>query len=313
MSGELVTVFGGSGFIGRILVQHLAKAGYRVRVAVRRPNSGLDVKPLGDLGQVHLTQANVRNKPSVEAAIKGSDYVVNLVGVLHESGNQTFGKIHDEGAGLVAEVAAAENIKALVHMSAIGADAESTAKYARSKAAGEAAVLKNYPNATIIRPSVVFGADDSFFNKFASMAKTFRMLPVICGETKFQPIFVGDVASAIVAILGNEDAAGQTYELGGPKQYSFRELLELVNKTTEQNVPMITIPIQLAYFQAFFLGMMPNPMVTIDQLRLMESDNVVSEGAPGLSELGVTATPPEAEIPKYLVLYRPMGQFTPVS
>lgn len=313
MSGELVTVFGGSGFIGRTLVQRLAKAGYRVRVAVRRPNSALDVKTLGDLGQVHLAQANVRNKPSIEAAINGADHVVNLVGVLFESGKQSFGKIHDEGAGLVAEVAAAVNVKSLVHLSAIGADDESDSKYAKSKAAGEEAVLKNFPNASIIRPSVVFGADDNFFNKFAAMAKSFRMLPVICGDTKFQPVYVGDVADAIVSIISDEDHAGKIYELGGPKTYSFRELLEMVNKITEQNVPLITIPIQMAYFQAFFFGMLPNPMVTIDQMRLLEKDNVVSDDALKLSDLGVEATPPEAIIPNYLYLHRPMGQFRTVQ
>jgi len=313
MSGELVTVFGGSGFIGRTLVQRLAKAGYRVRVAVRRPNSALDVKTLGDLGQVHLAQANVRNKPSIEAAVNGADHVVNLVGVLFESGKQSFGKIHDEGAGLVAEVAAAANVKSLVHMSAIGADDESDSKYAKSKAAGEKAVLKNFPNASIIRPSVVFGADDNFFNKFAAMAKSFRILPVICGDTKFQPVYVGDVADAIVSIISDEDHAGKIYELGGPKAYSFRELLEMVNKITEQNVPLITIPIQMAYFQAFFFGMLPNPMVTIDQMRLLEKDNVVSDDALKLSDLGVEATPPEAIIPNYLYLHRPMGQFRTVQ
>ena len=313
MSGELVTVFGGSGFIGRILVQRLAKAGYRVRVAVRRPNSALDVKTLGDLGQVHLAQANVRNKPSIEAAVNGADHVVNLVGVLFESGKQSFGKIHDEGAGLVAEVAAAANVKSLVHMSAIGADDESDSKYAKSKAAGEKAVLKNFRNASIIRPSVVFGADDNFFNKFAAMAKSFRILPVICGDTKFQPVYVGDVGDAIVSIISDEDHAGKIYELGGPKAYSFRELLEMVNKVTEQNVPLITIPIQMAYFQAFFFGMLPNPMVTIDQMRLLEKDNVVSDDALKLSDLGVEATPPEAIIPNYLFLHRPMGQFRTVQ
>uniref|UniRef100_UPI003F69D6EE complex I NDUFA9 subunit family protein n=1 Tax=Pseudemcibacter sp. TaxID=2943293 RepID=UPI003F69D6EE len=268
---------------------------------------------LGDLGQVHLAQANVRNKPSIEAAINGADHVVNLVGVLFESGKQSFGKIHDEGAGLVAEVAAAANVKSLVHMSAIGADDESDSKYAKSKAAGEKAVLKNFPNASIIRPSVVFGADDNFFNKFAAMAKSFRMLPVICGDTKFQTVYVGDVADAIVSIISDEDHAGKIYELGGPKAYSFRELLEMVNKVTEQNVPLITIPIQMAYFQAFFFGMLPNPMVTIDQMRLLEKDNVVSDDALKLSDLGVEATPPEAIIPNYLFLHRPMGQFRTVQ
>ncbi|MCC3860348.1 complex I NDUFA9 subunit family protein [Pseudemcibacter aquimaris] len=313
MSGELVTIFGGSGFIGRVLVQHLAKAGYRVRVAVRRPNSALDVKTFGDLGQVHLSQANVRNKASVEAAIKGADHVINLVGLLSESGAQTFNKIHEKGAGIIAEVAAAENVQSLIHMSAIGADAESESKYGRSKAAGEKLVKENFPNATIIRPSVVFGADDNFFNKFAAMAKLFRILPVICGETKFQPVYVADVADAIIAALGNEDAAGKTYEIGGPKEYTFRELLELVNEVTDQNVPLITIPLKMAYFQAFFLGMLPNPMVTIDQLRLMENDNVPADGALTISDLGVEPIPAEAVIPNYLVHHRPMGQFKTVS
>lgn len=309
MSGELVTIFGGSGFVGKTLVEHLAKAGYRVRVAVRRPNSALEVKPLGDLGQVHISQANIRNEASVVAAIKGADYVINLVGLLHESGAQTFNKIHAEGAQTIAKVAAAEGVIKLVHMSAIGADEEAASKYARSKAAGEDAVLKHFPNATIIRPSVIFGADDKFFNKFALMAKSFRMLPVICGETKFQPIFVGDVAQAIVSILANDDAKAKTYELGGPKAYSFRELMELVNRFTEQNVPLISIPIKFAYFEAFFLGMMPNPQVTMDQIRLMEDDKVVADGALGLSELGVNATPVEAVVPNYLVHCRPHGQF----
>ena len=198
---------GGSGFIGKTLVQHLAKAGYRVRVAVRRPNSALHVKPLGDLGQVHITQANIRNKLSVEAAIRDSDYVINLVGVSYESGSQSFDKIHNIGAGMVAEVAAMAGVKGLVHLSAIGADAEAASNYARSKAAGEAAVLKHFPDATIMRPGVVFGPDDGFFNKFAAFAKMFQILPVICGESKMQPVYVGDVASAITKVIGNSDAA----------------------------------------------------------------------------------------------------------
>lgn len=307
MSGELVTIFGGSGFIGKTLVQHLASAGYRIRVAVRHPNNALFVKPLGELGQIQISQANVRNRHSIEAAIMDSDYVINLVGVLHESGSQTFDKIHHKGAALIAEVAAIAGIKGLIHLSAIGADAASSSKYARSKAAGEAAVLEHFPKATIIRPSVVFGADDQFFNKFAGLAKMFQMLPVICGNSKMQPIFVGDLARAIEAVLGNSDAAGKVYEIGGPTVYTMRELMELVNSVTEQNVPLIPVPIQLAYFQAFFLGMLPNPMVTMDQLRLLEQDNVASGN--DLAALGVTATPAEAIIPNYLVHYKPSGQF----
>ena len=309
MSGELVTIFGGSGFVGKTLVQHLAKAGYRIRVAVRRPNNALDVKPLGDLGQVQIAQANVRNKASVEAAVKGADYVVNLVGVLFESGSQSFNKIHEIGAELVSEAAAAAGVKKLVHFSAIGADAESSSYYAKSKAAGEAAVLKNFPNAIIVRPSIIFGADDSFFNKFAKMAKSFRMLPVICGDTKFQPIYVGDVAESIVKIIESDEIEGGIFEIGGPKVYSFRELLELVKKVTEQDVPLIPVPTQIAYFQAFFLGMLPNPMVTVDQVRLLENDNVVSDDAVGINSLGINPTPPEAVIPNYLIHYRPSGQF----
>lgn len=309
MSGELVTIFGGSGFVGKTLVQHLAKAGYRIRIAVRRPNNALDVKPLGDLGQVQIAQANVRNKASVEAAVRGADYVVNLVGVLFESGSQSFDKLHATGAGMIAEASAEAGVKKLVHLSAIGADAESSSKYAKSKAAGEAAILQNFPTAVIVRPSIIFGADDSFFNKFAKMAKSFGVLPVICGETKFQPVYVGDVAEAITKIIGNDDVEGGVFEIGGPKVYSFRELLELVKKVTEQDAFLIPVPTQIAYFQAFFLGMLPNPMVTIDQIRLLEHDNVVSQGAKGIDSLGITPTPPEAIIPNYLMHYRPNGQF----
>ena len=313
MNGELVTIFGGSGFIGKTLVQHLAKAGYRIRVAVRRPNNALFVKPLGDLGQVHIAQANIRNKASVAAAIKDSDYVVNLVGILHESGAQSFQKVHVEGAALIAEVCSYAGVKKLVHLSAIGANAESSSKYACSKANGEVEVLKHFPNATIIRPSVVFGPDDTFFNKFAGIAKMFRVLPVICGDTKFQPVYVGDVAKAIENIILGDDTAGNIYELGGPRIYSFRELMEMVNKVTHQNVALIPVPLQIAYFNAFFLGMLPNPMVTMDQLRLMEHDNVVGENMVDLAKLGINPTPVEAILPNYLVHYRPSGQFKTAS
>ena len=313
MNGELVTIFGGSGFIGKTLVQHLAKAGYRIRVAVRHPNNALFVKPLGDLGQVHIAQANIRNKASVAAAIKDSDYVVNLVGILHESGAQSFQKVHVEGAALIAEVCSYAGVKKLIHLSAIGANAESSSKYACSKANGEVEVLKHFPNATIIRPSVVFGPDDTFFNKFAGIAKMFRVLPVICGDTKFQPVYVGDVAKAIENIILGDDTAGNIYELGGPRIYSFRELMEMVNKVTHQNVTLIPVPLQIAYFNAFFLGMLPNPMVTMDQLRLMEHDKVVGENMADLAKLGINPTPVEAILPNYLVHYRPSGQFKTAS
>lgn len=313
MSGELVTIFGGSGFVGKTLVQHLAKAGYRIRVAVRHPNNALFVKPLGDLGQIHIAQANVRNRASVEAAVKDADIVINLVSVLHESGTQTFEKLHVEAAGTLAEISKAAGIEKFIQISAIGADEESASKYARTKARGEKRVKEHFPEATIIRPSVIFGPDDGFFNKFAGMAKSLRMLPVICGETQMQPVYVGDVAEAIHAVIESDDAQGQTYELGGPKVYTFKELLEYVNEITEQDVPLIPVPIQMAYFQAFFLGMLPNPMVTMDQLRIMENDNVASNEYSGLNELDVQATPVEAIVPNYLVHYRPTGQFKATS
>ena len=308
MSGELVTVFGGSGFVGKAVVQHLAKAGYRVRVAVRHPNNALHVKPLGDLGQVQISQANLRNRNSIEAAILGADYVINLVGILYESGAQTFDKVHHKGAALIAEISADAGVKKFIHLSAIGADLKSASKYARSKAAGEVSILKAYPEATIVRPSVVFGPDDLFFNKFAGLAKMFRVMPVICGETKMQPVYVGDIAAAIETIIGRDDTQGKTYELGGPKVFTFRALLEMVNSVTELNATMISIPIQLAYFQAFFFGMLPNPMVTVDQLRLLEHDNIVV-GGKNFSDLGIVPTPTEAIVPNYLMHYKPSGQF----
>jgi len=290
------------------VVQHLAKAGYRVRVAVRHPNNALHVKPLGDLGQVQISQANLRNRNSIEAAILGADYVINLVGILYESGAQTFDKVHHKGAALIAEISADAGVKKFIHLSAIGADLESASKYARSKAAGEVSILKAYPEATIVRPSVVFGPDDLFFNKFAGLAKMFRVMPVICGETKMQPVYVGDIAAAIETIIGRDDTQGKTYELGGPKVFTFRALLEMVNSVTELNATMISIPIQLAYFQAFFFGMLPNPMVTVDQLRLLEHDNIVV-GGKNFSDLGIVPTPTEAIVPNYLMHYKPSGQF----
>ncbi len=309
MNGQLVTVFGGSGFIGRILVQHLAHAGYRIRVATRRPNNALYVKPLGDLGQIQIVQANLKNEASIKAAIYGADIVINLVGILYESGTQTFDKIHVQGAALIAKAATKAGVTKLIHLSALGADEQSASNYAKSKAQGEAAVIENFAKATIIRPSVVFGPDDKFFNKFAAIAKMFRMLSVICGDSKFQPIYVGDVAKAIESILTTDDAVGKIYQLGGPTVYSFRELMQMVKDVTQQNVPLINVPLPIANFKAFFLGMLPNPMVTLDQIRLMQNDNVVADGENSLKDLGVKPTPVEAVLANYLVHYRPSGQF----
>ncbi|WP_168190372.1 complex I NDUFA9 subunit family protein [Luteithermobacter gelatinilyticus] len=306
---RLVTIFGGSGFVGRTLVQHLAKAGYRVRVAVRHPNSALFLKPLGEVGQIQVCQANIRHEESVRAAVQGSYAVVNLVGILYESGRQKFNTVQALGAGLIAKNAAASGVRKLVHISAIGADAESPSAYAKSKAKGEEAVRHYFPSATIFRPSIIFGADDSFFNRFGALAKCLPFMPVICGDTKFQPVYVGDVADAILKVIDTPGFEGRTFELGGPRVYSFRELLKLILKETRNDIPMIEIPLPLARLQAFFLGLLPKPMLTLDQLRQLEKDNVVREGADGLRELGLTPTPVESVIPSYMIHYRPKGQF----
>ncbi|MAU41017.1 MAG: complex I NDUFA9 subunit family protein [Kordiimonas sp.] len=309
MTARLVTVFGGSGFLGRAVVQHLAKTGARVRVAVRRPNSALFLKPLGDLGQIQIVQANLRDENSVRAAVTGADDVVNLVGLLYQTGPQKFDKIHARGAGLIAQASKEAGVKNLVHVSAIGADTESESQYARSKAAGEAAVQSAFPTATILRPSIIFGPNDSFFNRFAAMASLSPALPLICGETKFQPVYVGDVAAAVTNALNSPKAAGQIYELGGANIYTFKEILELILQVTQRKAILVPVPTAMAKVNAFFLGMLPKPLLTMDQVTLLEQDNVVSVGAAGLNDLGVTETPAEAILPTYLHSYRKLGQF----
>ncbi|MBW7836806.1 MAG: complex I NDUFA9 subunit family protein [Sphingomonadales bacterium] len=309
MADRLVTVFGGSGFIGRHLVQRLAAKGYRVRVAVRRPNEAMYLKPLGAVGQIQLMQANVRDAASVQAAVNGAEAVVNLVGILHEAGTQKFDALQDEGAGLIAEAAAAAGVRRLIHLSALGADALSPARYARSKARGEARVKAAYPAAAIFRPSVVFGPDDGFYNRFAGLAKILWVLPLIGGDTKFQPVYVGDVADAILAALENPAAAGQTYELGGPTVYTLRQVYEYVFQEIGVSRPLIPLPFFAAKILAFFLQLLPTPPLTVDQVRLLKRDNVVA-GTNGLKALGITPTPAEAIAPTYLRRYRKLGQFS---
>jgi uncharacterized protein YbjT (DUF2867 family) len=310
ISQPLVTVFGGSGFIGRHLVRRLCAKGWRVRVAVRRPNEALFLKPMGDVGQVQLVQANIRDDGSVRAAVSGSDYVINLVGILFESGKQSFSAVQAEGPGRIGAAASAAGVKRVVQISAIGANAESESDYAKSKAAGEAALHAAFPSATILRPSIVFGPEDDFFNRFASLARMLPMLPLIGGgETRFQPVYVADVADAIMAVLADGTTAGKTFELGGPRVYSFRELMEIVLHETGRRRPLIAIPLGLAKLKAWFLQLLPNPMLTVDQVKLLAYDNVVSEGAAGLKALGITPTTVEAIVPSYLWRFRPKGQF----
>lgn len=308
MADRLVTVFGGSGFIGRHLVQRLAAKGYRVRVAVRRPNEAMFLKPLGAVGQIQLMQANMRDAASVKAAVSGAEAVVNLVGILYETGAQKFAALQDEGAGLIAEAAAAAGVGRLVHLSALGADAASSARYARTKARGEARVKAAYPAAVIFRPSVVFGPDDGFYNRFAGLAKMLWVLPLIGGDTKFQPVYVGDVADAIMAALESPAAAGQTYELGGPTIYTLRQVYEYVFQEIGVARPLIPLPFFAAKILAFFLQILPTPPLTVDQVRLLARDNVVT-GTGGLTTLGIAPTPAESIAPTYLKRYRKLGQF----
>ena len=309
----LVTVFGGSGFLGRHVVRALAREGYRIRPAVRRPDLAFHLQPMGRVGQIHPVQANLRYPASVEAAVRGADVVINLVGILFERGKQRFEAVQAEGAACVAQAAAAAGAR-MIHVSALGADPDSPALYARTKAAGEAAVLAAAPDATIFRPSIVFGPEDDFFNRFAAMARMSPVLPLVGGgETKFQPVFVGDVAQAIAKAVGGSAKGGTIYELGGPEVRSFKELMVYVLSVTERRRLLVPLPFALARLQAFFLQFMPTPLLTPDQVELLRADNVVSAGAISegrtLAGLGIEPAAMEAIVPSYLWRFRKTGQF----
>lgn len=310
MAARVITVFGGSGFIGRYLVQRLARRGWLIRVAVRHPDAALFLKPLGDVGQVTPIAASLRHQDSIRAAVAGADAVVNLVGILYQRGNQRFDAIHAEGARAVAAAAAAAGARRLVQMSALGADPASPADYARSKAAGEAAAAAAFPGATIVRPSVVFGPEDGFFNRFAAMARFSPALPLIGGgSTRFQPVYVGDVAEAMARMLDDDGTRGRTYELGGPRVYSFKELLDLTLSTVDRRRLLLPLPFWAASLKAAVLELLPTPPLTRDQVRLLRRDNVATPGALGLAELGITPTAAELIIPTYLDIYRIGGRY----
>lgn len=310
---RLVTIFGGSGFVGRHLVRALARDGWRIRVAVRRPDLAGHLQPLGAVGQIHAVQANLRYRDSVARAVQGADAVVNLVGILAESGRQSFQAVQAQGARIIAEEAARAGISNVVQLSAIGADAESPANYARSKAAGEAAVLAHIPGAVILRPSIVFGPEDQFFNRFARMAQFLPFLPLIGGgDTKFQPVFVGDVAAAAAKALAGEAKPG-IYELGGPDVRSFKALLEAILAITHRRRLLVPLPFSVAKLQASVLENLPGKLLTVDQVTMLERDNVVSAAAIAegrtLQGLGITPSSYEAIVPTYLYAFRPHGQF----
>lgn len=310
MKSRLVTVIGGSGFIGRYVVEKLAARGDVIRVAVRRPHEAQFLKPLGDLGQIEILATNIKNEASLKRVVKDADCVINLVGVLYESGGQTFDAVQHEGAGMAARLAAEAGVKTFVQMSALGADASSPSVYARSKAAGEAAVLEAFPTATILRPSVVFGPEDGFYNRFASLAAKLPFLPFPGLNTKFQPVYVRDVAEAIVRVsLGGKGVEGQTFSLGGPQVKTLRALLDEMMDYTGVRRPMFNVPMGLAMMKATFLGLLPNPPLTRDQVKLLGSDNVVPDGAKGMKELGITPTRISAVLPLYMEHHRRHGQF----
>lgn len=309
MDTRLVTIFGGSGFLGRHTVRALAKAGWRIRVAVRHPNSTFFLKTAGAVGQIAAVKCDVTDPDQVAAALSGADAVVNLCGVLTQRG-QGFEDVHSDGAHNIGEAAARAGVKAVVHVSAIGANAQSDSRYAQSKALGETRLRAAFPAATILRPSIVFGPEDNFFNLFASLARFVPVLPLIGGgKTKFQPVFVGDVAAAIARALDSEPARGKTYELGGPNIYTFKQLLQIVCKETGRKRLLVPVPFGLAMWNAFFLQMGPGPLLTVDQVRLLKSDNVVSPGALTLADLGITGNSVEAEVPSYLWRYRAKGEY----
>jgi uncharacterized protein YbjT (DUF2867 family) len=310
MARPVATIFGGSGFIGRYVVQRLARRGWILRIAVRRPDQALFLKPLGDVGQITPIAANIRNERSVAAAVAGADRVINLVGILPESGPQRFAAVQAQGAGRLARAAKAAGAERFLHLSALGADPQSPSLYARSKAEGEALVREQFPGAIILRPSVVFGPEDDFFNRFAALATLSPVLPLIGGgRTRFQPVYVGDVADATVAALLSEEAPGKTYELAGPRVYSFKELMELLLSEIGRRRLLVTVPWGIARLQASILGLLPQPPLTLDQLKLLERDNVASGQLPGFAELGISPEGLEAILPAYLDRFRRGGRF----
>jgi uncharacterized protein YbjT (DUF2867 family) len=310
----LVTVFGGSGFLGRHVVRALCKRDYRVRVAVRRPELAGYLQPLGRVGQIHAVQANLRYPASVEAAMRDSHVAINLVGILTEGGAQTFEAVQAKGAETVARAASAAGAR-MVQVSAIGADENSPSGYARAKAAGEKAVLAAVPSATILRPSLIFGPDDQFTNRFAALARMSPFLPLIGGGvTKLQPAYVGDVATAVANAVDGKTKEGATYELGGPEVLIMREIMEIILRITERRRMLLSLPFGLAKFQAMFLQFAPGPLkLTPDQVALLESDNVVSDAAKAagltLEGLGIAPDSLEAIAPQYLWRFRATGQF----
>ncbi|UAB88703.1 complex I NDUFA9 subunit family protein [Ruegeria sp. SCSIO 43209] len=317
---KLVTIYGGSGFVGRYIARRMAAEGWRVRVAVRRPNEAMFVRPYGAVGQVEPILCNIRDDASVSAAMHGVDAVVNCVGVLNELGKNAFDAVQAEGAERIARLAAAQSIDRMVHISAIGADPESDSEYARTKAQGEAGVLQHMPGAVILRPSVIFGTEDQFFNRFAGMTRMSPFLPLVGAETKFQPVYVDDVAQAAVqGVLGKASAG--VYELGGPEVKSFRALMQQMLDVIHRRRIIIGMPFWAAKIMAGVLDiakfvsfqLFPNNILTRDQLKNLRRDNVAADDAKGFSDLGIEPATLESVLPEYLWKFRPAGQYDDIQ
>lgn len=318
MTSRIVTVFGGSGFLGRHVVRALCGQGWRVRVACRRPHLAGDVKLAGDVGQVQLVQANVRNRPSIARALENAEAVVNLVGVMPETGAQSFQGTQALGAANIAQLAAEAGIRNFVQVSAIGADPDSKSNYARTKAEGEAAVRQAIPSATILRPSIIFGPEDGFFTRFAELARLSPVLPVIGGSTRLQPIYVVDVARAVAAALSKPEAAGKTYELGGPRTYTVKELLQYIVREIDRPRMLLPVPTAVAAPMGYIIGALSRlnpffgPPITGDQVQMLKTDNIVTGSFGTIADLGVSNLETvEAITPTYLWRHRPHGQFQP--
>ena len=311
MQYQRVLIVGGTGFIGRYVVKRLAARGTVIAVVSRNADAAGFLRPLGDVGQIALINAGLGNERRLRALLEeGMDAVICCAGVLYSRGRQTFAEVHHEGPARLARLATASGVKRFVHVSALGADAASPSAYGRSKAAGEAAVRAAFPEAVIFRPSVVFGPEDDFFNRFASLARYSPVLPLIGGGlTRFQPVYVGDVADAVAAALDRHDSAGRIFELGGPLVYSFKELMELLLREIDRRRALVSLPVPLAQLMAFFLEWLPSPPLTRDQVRLLQKDNVVEPGVPDLGSLGVTPTSLELVLPTYLDRFRRGGRF----
>ncbi len=310
---KTITVFGGTGFLGRHIIWALAKTGATIRVATRSPQHAYFLRPAGDVGQIVPVYCNIREEDSVASVLKGASIAINLAGILNEQGRNTFFRIHVEAADRIARACRANGLDLLVHFSALGASADAPSKYAKSKAQGESKIIHGFPRSVILRPGVVFGPEDNFFNRFASMARISPVLPLIGGgHTRLQPVYVGDIAKAVYNIVTapvHDKYFGQIYELGGPKVYTLREIMETTLQCTHQDAMLAPVPMPLAKIMGFFGGILPGKPLTVDNVRSLSKDNVIEPGTPGLKELGVEPTGLGAILPTYLAQYQPGGRF----